>query len=239
MPADAVTDKDRDRWSREGIASKRAATQEAIAQKRLDFQREQAEAKNGQALRKEIAQGHREAKKHDLAVATLEGKLVAEQEATERSVKLEELQQAFYGRKLQLDYEYEAKYRNLNFQEYRLRTTEDIRHEKAVIAAQAEANIAEYKAKLSGEVALRQLEGQIERDRIREEVKALLLEIKAKLEAELVRKQQEHEHELAVLRAKHEYDMEMEILRDELRRQAKDFSVEEIGAVLKKLDGLG
>ena len=107
---------------------------------------------------------------------------MAQEAITDREVKLEELRQSFYAKKQQIDYEFDAKYRDLDFQQYRLQSQEDIKHQKAIIAAQTEANISEYKAQLAGEMSKMQLAGSIERDRIREELKSTLYQIKANLD---------------------------------------------------------
>ena len=41
---------------------------------------------------------------------------------------------------------------------------------------------------------------------------------------------------MALLKAKHEYDMEMEILKDELRRSAHNVGIEEISDIMNELE---
>ena len=81
-----------------------------------------------------------------------------------------------------------------------------------------------------------EVEGAVERKRIREELKASVIVIQANLDKELKVNEQKHRHDLALMDAKHKYDMEMLRLKAELQREGSQFNVEEIATVLEELE---
>lgn len=243
-------EKEKDRRARENISDEQIRSREAIAKRRVDAQKEAAETRLD--FQKEVAetkmdfQKTESRKKEELAKAKLISDRVNALEVTNREIELahlkgesevrvQELQQAFYDRKKQIDYEFDTKYRDLDFQEYRLKSREDIIHEQAIIKAQTESSIAKLQAQMIVETEKLARQGQNQRDLIREQLKATLYEIKANLESQITLKEQQHKHELEVLAAKHEYEKEILILKEELRRGAVNISDQDILDALNRV----
>jgi len=212
------------RQSREKIARDKNDTQKEINEKRTDVQERLADQKIT-ALKQA----------REMELNKNASNLAAAEVNAQNSVELEQLQQEFYARKKQIDYEFDVKYRDLDFQQFRLETTENIRRQQAIIKSERQSSIEQLKTEMLAEQSKLQLAGQIERNRIRAELTATLYEIKARLSAELALKKSDQEHELRVLKAKHEYEMEMEILRDHLRRRAETMNIHDVAAILEDL----